>query len=109
MRRLRWIAIKSAGDPAAVVRGPRAQALARDRSRPPDRRHPDDDASGRRTRSCPQRLAMSLATMFAGIALFLSMLGLYGVLVERRRPPHSRDRHPHGAGQHRAAASSGWC
>jgi putative ABC transport system permease protein len=29
----------------------------------------------------PQRLAMSLSTMFAGIALLLPMLGLYGVLV----------------------------
>ena len=29
----------------------------------------------------PQQLAMSLSTMFAGIALFLSMLGLYSVLV----------------------------
>ena len=29
----------------------------------------------------PQQLAMSLSTMFAGIALLLSMLGLYSVLV----------------------------
>ncbi len=79
MRRLRWIALKSTVDPALVVRGLRQALLAID----PDL--PISDVQTMRERTAhavaPQQLAMSLSTMFAGIALLLSMLGLYSVLV----------------------------
>jgi predicted permease len=79
LRRLRWIALKSSVEPAVVVRGLR-QAL---REIDPDLPISDVQTMLERTAHAvsPQRLAMSLSTMFAGIALLLSMLGLYGVLV----------------------------
>jgi putative ABC transport system permease protein len=79
LRRLRWIALKSSLDPATVVRGLRQAMVEID----PDL--PIADVQTMRDRRAhavaPQQLAMSLSTMFAGIALLLSMLGLYGVLV----------------------------
>jgi len=79
LRRLRWIALKSSVDPAVVVRGLRLALLEID----PDLPIADVQTMLERTAHAvaPQRLAMSLSTMFAGIALLLSMLGLYGVLV----------------------------
>ena len=79
VRRLRWIALKSSVDPAMVVRGLRRALLEID----PDLPISDVQTMLERTAHAvaPQRLAMSLSTMFAGIALLLSMLGLYGVLV----------------------------
>ena len=79
VRRLRWIALKSSVDPAVVVRGLRLALLEIDRDLP----IADVQTMLERTAHAvaPQRLAMSLSTMFAGIALLLSMLGLYGVLV----------------------------
>ena len=79
LRRLRWIAIKSPIDPAAVVRALRSALLEID----PDLPIADIQTMSERTASTlvPQRLATSLATMFAAVALLLSMLGLYGVLV----------------------------
>jgi predicted permease len=86
MGRLRWLAIRSAGDAAAVVRAVRAALVEID----PDLPLSDiQTMTERTTRSLTsQRLAMSLAAMFAATALFLSMLGIYGVLahlVARRR------------------------
>ncbi len=77
--RLRWIAIKSAADPAALVRALRAALLEID----PDLPISDvQTMSGRTAQSLvSQRLAMNLAAMFAGVALLLSMLGIYGVLA----------------------------
>jgi len=79
MPRLRWIAIKSAADPAAVVRALRSAVAAVD----PDLPISDvQTMSGRTAQSLvSQRLAMDLATMFAIVALLLSMLGIYGVLT----------------------------
>ncbi len=79
MGRLRWLAIRSAGDPAAVVRAVRSALVEID----PDLPLSDIQTMTERTaRSLmSQRLAMSLAAMFAVTALFLSMLGLYGVLA----------------------------
>ncbi|MFN2446042.1 MAG: ABC transporter permease [Vicinamibacterales bacterium] len=79
LRRLRWIAIKSAVDPAAVVRALRAALLEID----PDLPIADIQTMSERAAHTlvSQRLATSLATMFAGVALLLSVLGLYGVLV----------------------------
>ena len=77
--RLRWLAVKSAVEPAAVVRALRAALLEID----PDLPIADVQTMDQRTAQAvaPQRLAMRLATMFAAVALLLSMLGLYGVLV----------------------------
>jgi putative ABC transport system permease protein len=78
-RRLRWIAIKSAVDPALVVGALRSTLLQID----PDLPIADVQTMSERTARTlvPQRLATSLAAMFAAVALLLSMLGLYGVLV----------------------------
>ena len=80
MGRLRWLAIRSAGDPAAVVRAARAALVEID----PDLPLSDvQTMTERTTRSLiSQRLATSLAAMFAVTALFLSMLGIYGVLAQ---------------------------
>ncbi|MGH9175378.1 MAG: ABC transporter permease, partial [Vicinamibacterales bacterium] len=79
MPRLRWIAIKSAADPEAVVRALRSALLEID----PDLPIADvQTMSGRTAQSLvSQRLAMYLAAMFATVALLLSMLGIYGVLA----------------------------
>ena len=79
LRRLRWIAIRSAVDPAAVVRALRSALLDID----PDLPIADVQTMNERTAHnlVPQRLATNLATMFALVALLLSMLGIYGVLA----------------------------
>jgi hypothetical protein len=78
-RRLRWIALKSAVDSAAVIGALRAALLAID----PDLPLADIQTMTERTANTlvSQRLATSVATMSAAVALLLSMLGLYGVLV----------------------------
>ena len=77
--RLRWIAVRSAADSAAVVRAVRSVLVEID----PDLPLSDVQTMVERTaRSLvSQRLATSLAAMFAVVALLLSMLGLYGVLA----------------------------
>jgi predicted permease len=77
--RLRWIAIRSPIDAAAVVRGLRSALLEID----PDLPVADvQTMTERRARNLlPQRLAMDLATMFALMAWLLSMLGIYAVLA----------------------------
>jgi ABC-type antimicrobial peptide transport system permease subunit len=79
LRRLRWIAIKSVGDPAAIVRTLRTVLLEID----PDLPISDVQTMSERTARTlvPQRLATSLATTFAIVALLLSLLGIYGVLA----------------------------
>ena len=100
LRRLRWIAIKSAVDPAAVVRALRSALLEID----PDLPIADVQTMSERTAHTlvSQRLATSLATMFAVVALLLSMLGHLRRAGQPRGPPHARDRHPDGAGRQRA-------
>ena len=79
MGRLRWIAVRSSADPAAVVRAVRSVLVQVD----PDLPLADVQTMVERTaRSLvSQRLATSLASMFAALALLLSLLGLYGVLA----------------------------
>jgi predicted permease len=79
MRRLRWIAIRAAVEPATAIRAVRAAMLQVDRDLP----IADVQTMGERTaRSLAQeRLATTLATMFAAVALFLSVLGIYAVLA----------------------------
>ena len=78
-RRLRWIALKSTVDPAAVVSSLRLALREIDPSLP----IADVQTMGQRTARAvaPQRLATGLSTLFAGVALLLSMLGLYAVLI----------------------------
>jgi predicted permease len=79
MGRLRWLAVRSAADPTSLVRALRAALVEID----PDLPLSDVQTMTERTaRSLvPQRLAASLAALFAVVALFLSMLGIYGVLA----------------------------
>jgi len=85
--RLRWIAIKTAAEPAGVMRSVRSALTAID----PDLPLSDVQTMTQRTAGSlvPQRLAMGLASMFGVVALFLSVLGIYGVLAyvvaQRRR------------------------
>lgn len=78
MRRLRWLAVKTAGDPAALVRQLQSTLVTID----PDLPLADIQTMSERTSKSliSQRLALTLAGMFGGVALFLSMLGIYGVL-----------------------------
>ena len=79
MRRLRWIAIRSAVEPSLLVRSLRAALLEIDPLLPISDVQTMSDRVALSLVS--QRLASALATMFALVALFLSMLGLYGVLT----------------------------
>jgi predicted permease len=78
-RRLRWIAIKSAVEPATVVRALRTALLNID----PDLPIADIQTMEERAANSlvAQRVATRLAAMFGVVALLLSMLGLYGVLA----------------------------
>jgi putative ABC transport system permease protein len=77
--RLRWIAVKTAGDSAGLVAAVHTAVAALD----PDLPLSDIQTMSERTsRSLlSQRLAMSLASLFGVIALLLSVVGLYSVLA----------------------------
>lgn len=77
--RLRWIAIKTSTDSAPVVRALRSALAALDADLPLS----DIQTMSQRTSASvvPQKLAMGLASTFGVVALFLSTLGIYGVLA----------------------------
>jgi putative ABC transport system permease protein len=77
--RLRWIAVRTAAEYPAVMRAVRAALTAID----PDLPLSDIQTMTERTsRSLvSQSLAMRLASIFGLVALFLSVLGIYGVLA----------------------------
>ena len=77
--RLRWIAIRSAADSGAVVRGMRSALLQIDADLPISDVQTMDERMGRMLVS--ERLTKNLATMFAVVALSLSVLGIYAVLA----------------------------
>jgi putative ABC transport system permease protein len=79
MPRLRWIAIKTTMGSAAVVRAVRQALVEIDPDLPLSDVQTMDERTSRSV--VPQRIAMSLASMFGMTALFLSMLGIYGVLA----------------------------
>ena len=79
MGRLRWIAVKTASDPAAAIPSLRSALAAID----PDLPLSDiQTMTERLSRSVvSQKLAMGLAGMFGAVALLLSAVGIYGVLA----------------------------
>ena len=79
MGRLRWIAVKTAGDPLLVVPMLRSALAALDRDLPLS----DIQTMSQRTAGslASQKLAMTLATLFGAVALLLSAVGIYGVLA----------------------------
>jgi predicted permease len=79
MGRLRWLAVKTAGDPAAIVPMLRSALAAIDRDLPLS----DVQTMRERTTGAfaSQKLATTLASLFAGVALLLSAVGIYGVLA----------------------------
>jgi predicted permease len=79
MGRLRWIAVKTAGDPTAIVPALRAAVASLD----PDLPLADIQSMQQRTVGAmvPQKLAMTLASLFGAVALLLSAVGIYGVLA----------------------------
>jgi predicted permease len=77
--RLRWVVIKTGGDPSAVMRAVRSAVVEIDRDLPlSDIQTMSERKSGSLVR---HSLAMNLAALFAAVALLLSMLGIYGVLA----------------------------
>lgn len=79
LRRLRWVSIRTTADSAAVMRAVRSALAEIDPGLPLS---DIQTMSERVSRSLvTQSLAMTLATMFAFVALALSLLGIYGVLA----------------------------
>ena len=77
--RLRWIAVKTAAESTAVMRAVRSALMAVDPALPLS---DIQTMTNRTSRSLvPQRLAMGLTGLFGFVALFLSVLGIYGVLA----------------------------
>lgn len=79
LRRLRWLAVKTASEAPALIKALRASVASID----PDLPLSDIQTMTQRTAQSvvPQKLAMGLASVFGIVALFLSVLGLYGVLA----------------------------
>ena len=79
MGRLRWIAVKTVGDPLLLVPMLRSALAALDRDLP----LADIQTMSQRTAVslASQKLAMTLATLFGAVALLLSAVGIYGVLA----------------------------
>ena len=79
MGRLRWIAVKTVGDPLVLVPMLRSALAALDRDLPLS----DIQTMSQRTAGslASQKLAMTLATLFGAVALLLSAVGIYGVLA----------------------------
>jgi predicted permease len=77
--RLRWLAVKTAADPASVMPALRAAVKTID----PELPLSDIQTMTQRTSQSivAQRLAMGLASLYGIVALLLSVLGLYGVLA----------------------------
>jgi predicted permease len=77
--RLRWIAVRTAGDPATMLAPMRAAVTAIDSDLPLSDVQTMDQRTVRSLAA--QQLAMKLATMFSAIAMLLSVVGIYGVLA----------------------------
>lgn len=77
--RLRWIAVKTTAESSVVVRALRSALSVIDPELPLSDIQTMTERTSRSVVS--QKLAMGLASMFGVVALFLSVLGLYGVLA----------------------------
>jgi putative ABC transport system permease protein len=78
LNRLRWLAVKTTIDPAPAVRAIRVALRAIDADLPLSNVQTMTERQARSVTS--QRLAMGLAGTFGLVALFLSLVGIYGVL-----------------------------
>jgi putative ABC transport system permease protein len=74
----RDLAVRAAGDPMAIAPGIRQAVLAVDRSQPVSNVETLEDLVGGELQS--RRLQMTLMSAFAGLALLLASVGVYGVL-----------------------------
>jgi putative ABC transport system permease protein len=74
----RDLALKTTGDPRALVRSASQAVWAVDRDQPISNISTMDDIVARELQE--RRLQTTLMTTFAGLALFLSAVGIYGVL-----------------------------
>ena len=99
------LVVRTSNEPTAMARAVETPFTPWIRTR----RYPDRRPS---TASCaiggPARLAVLLSAFLRGLALLLTSVGLYGVLVLFGVAAHPRNRHPHGLGG-KGVRTGGWC
>jgi putative ABC transport system permease protein len=73
-----WLEIRTAVDPVSLVPAIRAELRAMDPSRPLYEIHTEDDLIA--ANIAPRRFALTLIGLFAGLALLVASIGIYGVI-----------------------------
>ena len=76
---LAYLAVRTSGDPLRFVNAVRGQAAAVDRDQPVSEVRPMTDVLAAAVG--PRRLALILLAAFAGIAVLLAVIGIYGVMA----------------------------